>query len=228
MTCERYWREGVVLAERGLDDPHREGCLDCARAHASRQELLEALPLIGADIPEDPYWQARVWERIEGTAARPPWRWRWQLAGALAAAAALLLWIGVGRDRSGRDQPDEVRPSVEVTESDVPIRSTVVNGNHRHTGHVRDHLLAKAGATSEIRIYRENHLVLQCPSPQASAECVRDPHLTTVDLLLSVPGTYDVIIIGAPFTLPPNRPDEDVAALESAALSYEEHIVVIR
>ena len=28
MTCERYWRDGVVLVERGLDDPHRDGCGD--------------------------------------------------------------------------------------------------------------------------------------------------------------------------------------------------------
>lgn len=223
MTCERYWRDGIVLVEHGADDPHRDGCDDCVRAHASRQELIEALAMIGDDVPEDPYWQAKVWERIEGTRtpARPPWRWRWQLAGALAAAAVLvLLWIGVRR-------PEEVRPSVEIIESDVPIRATAVNNERRHRGHVRDHLLAKAGTSSEIRIYRENALVLQCPSPRASPDCVRDTHLTSVDLLLLVPGTYDVIIIGAPFALPPNRPDEDVAALESHSVPYEEHTVLV-
>jgi hypothetical protein len=223
MTCERYWRHGIVLVEHGADDPHRDGCDDCARAHASRQELIEAVAMIGDDIPEDPYWQAKVWERIEGTHARPPWRWRWQLAGALAAAAVLVLWLCVGRNR-----PEEVRPYVAVIESDVPIRATVVNGDRRHSGHVGDHLFARAGAISEIRIYRENRLVLQCPSQQASPDCVRDTHLTSVNLLLAVPGMYDVIIIGAPFALPPSRPDEDVAALETAAVSYEEHTVRVR
>lgn len=222
MTCERYWRDGIVLVEHGADDPHRDGCDDCVRAHASRQELIEALAMIGDDVPEDPYWQAKVWERIEGSRARPPWRWRWQLAGALAAAAVLVLWLGVGRDR-----PEQVRPSVMIIKSDVLIRSAASNASDRLFAHVKDLIHVDAGGGAEIRIYRANRVVLQCRPQQVPDGCVRDRHRTTVDLPLSIPGAYDVIVIDAPFPLESGQLDEDVGALESAAASYYERKVLV-
>jgi len=65
MTCERYWREGVVLYERGEIDPHLEGCVDCQQAHATCAQMIEALPHVGDDIVGNPVWQTQVLERID-------------------------------------------------------------------------------------------------------------------------------------------------------------------
>jgi hypothetical protein len=210
MTCERYWRDGVLLVERGLDDPHRDGCEGCASAHASRQELIDALPLIGADVTGDPHWQAKVWQVIDGRPARPPWRWRWQLAGVLAAAAAIALWIGLDRAR-----PRDVRPSVAVIETGPPRRSGAP--------HVDDHLQVFAGKDSDVWIYRETRLVLQCRPRQASDLCAPDPDGMTINMKLSLPGEYHVIITMAPFALEPSgKLDDDLGALESAGAAYRD------
>jgi hypothetical protein len=217
MICERYWRDGIVLVERGIDDPHRDGCEDCARAHASRQELIDALPLIGMDMTGDPYWQTKVWQVIDGKAARAPWRWRWQLGGALAALAVLALWIGL--DRAGlRD----VRPRVAIIETGAPRRS------EGGAAHVDDRLQVFAGEASDVWIYREDRLVLQCQAHAASDRCRPDPHGMTAEMVLSTPGEYRIIVTTAPFPLPPSgKLDDDLAKLESAPAAYkDEHLSV--
>ena len=207
MICERYWRDGVVLVERGLDDPHRAGCDDCARAHASRQELIDALPLIGADVTGDPYWQAKVWQRIDRP-ARASRRWRWQLAGVVAAATAIALWIGLDLTR-----PRDARPRVVIIETGQPRRS--------EDPHVDDRLQVFVGKDSDVWIYREGHLALKCRPQQAAGLCIPDPDGMTIDMVLSIPGEYRIIITMAPFPLPPSgKLDEDLAALESAGASY--------
>jgi hypothetical protein len=211
MICEHYWRDGVVLVERGLDDPHRDGCEDCARAHASRQELIDALPLIGADVTGDPFWQAKVWQVIDEP-ARAPRRWRWQLAGALAAASAIALWFGLDRAR-----PGDARPSVAIIETGPQKRSGAP--------HVDDHLQVFAGEGSDVWIYRDGRIVLQCRAHQATAVCVPDPDGMTVDLVLKLPGEYRIIVTLAPFALAPSgKLDEDLAALESAGAAYKDFL----
>jgi hypothetical protein len=64
-SCDRYWRAGVLLAERGEPDPHRDHCAACREAHAARDELVAALSLVAATANGEPGWQARVWSRIE-------------------------------------------------------------------------------------------------------------------------------------------------------------------
>jgi len=211
MICERYWRDGIVLVERGLDDPHRDGCEDCARAHASRQELIDALPLIGADVTGDLFWQAKVWHVIDGRPARSPSRRRWQLAGALAAVSVIALWIGLDRARSR-----EVRPHVAVIETG-PVRRS-------EGAHVGDHLQVFAGEDSDVWIYREGRLALQCRAHQASHGsdgCVQAPEHMVVDLVLKTPGEYRILVTLAHFALPPSgKLDEDLASLVSAGVSY--------
>lgn len=215
MTCERYWREGIVLFERGLDDPHREGCEDCTRAHASRHELIEALPLIGAGYTGDSRWQARVWERIDGERPHAPWRWRWQLAGALTLACIVALWIGRGRTPSG-----DVRPRVDIIKQDVAMRSL--------DAHVDDRLRVTVGEGADVWIYRAGRLVASCRAGQVSDRCAPDAHGMVVELPLSTPGTYAVIITAAPFSRQPRGSlDEDRAALESSGASYTEKPVSV-
>jgi hypothetical protein len=209
MICERYWRDGIVLVERGLDDPHRDGCEDCARAHASRQELIDALPLIGADVTGDPFWQAKVWHVIDGRPARSPRRWRWQLAGALAAVSVIALWFGLDRAR-----PREVRPRLE----------TIATGPVKRSGaaHTDDRLQVFAGKDSDVWIYREGRLVLQCRAHEVSDRCVPDPHGMTVEMVLSLPGEYRVVVTTAHFALAPRgKLEEDLATLESAGAGHQ-------
>lgn len=229
MSCERYWREGIVLVERGLDDPHREGCEDCMRAHASRQELIEALPLIGAGTTGDPHWQAKVWQRIDRERGRAPWRWRWQLAGALAVVCVVALWIGVGRVRPGDErariqerQRVATLAQVDIISGGVPMRSGTGDA------HVDDRLKVTVAETSDVWIYRDGRLALACPARQVSDSCAPNAHGMVVEMLLSRPGTYKVIVTATPVALPRGVLDADRAVLETAGISYVEHPVQVR
>jgi len=211
MTCERYWREGIVLVERGLDDPHRVTCADCASAHASRQELIEALPLIGAGRTGDLRWQAQVWRRIDGARGFRLARWGWPIASVLAAACAVVLWLG----RAGA--PDG-RPTFETFQDGVARRgSSLVVGVQ---------LRVRVNATSEVWVYRGDRLVVHCPTPKDA--CRRDASGMTVDAILATAGRYHAFAIEAPAVVPSGDLDHDSAALESAGTSYVVRHFVVR
>ena len=211
MTCDRYWREGIVLVERGLDDPHRATCADCTSAHASRQELIEALPLIGAGRTGDPRWQAQVWRRIDGARGAGLLRWRWQIASVLAAACVVVLWLGRGT------QPDG-RPTFETFQDGVAMRSSSVVAGAR--------LRVRVQATSEVWIYRGDRLILRCPT-QAAA-CARDAGGMTVETILATAGRYHAFAVEGPVAAPSGALDPDIAALESARTSYVVRLLQVR
>lgn len=211
MRCSLYWREGIVLVERGLDDPHRASCADCTRAHASRQELIEALPLIGASYTGDPHWQAKVWRRIDGGDAHRAWRWRWPLAGALTVACVMALWIGLGRTR-----PDDVRPRREIVAGAEAKRSEP----ELEFADRNDHLRVTVGESSEVWIYRGEDLMLRCRAREVSDRCAPDSHGMIVEMVLSSSGEYQVIVVDAPVAMPRGLLDKDLAALESARTKY--------
>ncbi|TMQ05953.1 MAG: hypothetical protein E6J91_39235, partial [Deltaproteobacteria bacterium] len=97
MTCDHYWRDGILLVESGEPDPHRDTCVVCRREHQGREELVRALPLVGGTTTGDPNWEARVWSRIARLEPPRGPRW-WRLGGGLAAACALvLMWWTLGR-----------------------------------------------------------------------------------------------------------------------------------
>lgn len=236
MMCDRYWRDGIVLVERGLDDPHRDGCMDCTRAHAARRELVEALPLIGADHTGDPHWQAKVWRRIDGERVRAPWRWSWQLAGGFAVALVVALWIGLGR-------PADVRPTLPAvaiqTSPDGPKSMTdyaiiapgsavAMRSSSADEAHVDDTLRVTVGKTSDVWIYRDGRLELQCRAGQVSAGCAPNAHGMVVELVLSRPVVYQVIVVEAPLAPPGSTLDEAHAALKTADIHYDEHPVRVR
>jgi hypothetical protein len=215
MTCERYWREGILLVERGVDDPHRSACADCTSAHASRQELVEALPLIGAGRAGNPRWQRDVWRRIDRKRAPVLGRWRWPLASLLAVACVVALWLG-----RGGLQPGEARPVFEAVEGDVAMRTSSVVAGAR--------LRVRVNATSEVWLYRAGHLELRCRARQGSGVCARDPGGMTVETVLATVGRYTAFAVEAPGAPPPDQLDEARAALESAGTRYLEHRIVVR
>jgi hypothetical protein len=223
MMCERYWREGIVLVERGLADPHREGCPDCTRAHASRQELVDALPLIGAGDTGDPDWQDGVWRRIDGERAHAAWRWRWPLVGPLAVACAIALWIGLGR--SG---PGDPRPVFAIVAQGELMRSTSAATSTSIPAHVDDHLRVTVGEAFDVWIYRAGRIELQCRARQVADRCTPSSDGMVVELVLSMPEVYQVIVVKAPpVGLRLRGLDDDRAALESAGILYEEHKVSV-
>ena len=198
MTCDRYWRDGIVLVERGLDDPHRHGCMDCRQAHAARQELIDGLPLIGAGRTGDPGWQAKVWQRIDGESDRAPRRWRWQI-GALAAACAVALWFAVGRERSAGVQIEVIAKEGDVKRSSDP--------------HVDDRLRVRVGKTSAVWIYRAEDPILRCWPGDVSEGCTLNSDGVVAETVLSRRGKYEVIVIHVPVAPPPGKLDSDLAAL---------------
>jgi hypothetical protein len=219
MTCERYWRDGILLVERGVGDPHRDGCADCTRAHASRRELVEALPLIGRSYTGDLRWQANVWRRIDGEAAREPWRWRWPLAGAVAVACVVALWIG----RGGHRRVDEP-PQFAIDRLDVAMRSSSGDAD----AHVDDRLRVTLGATTEVWIYRDGDFELRCHARQVSDGCAPSPDGKSLEVVLSTTGVYHALAIEAPAAPPGRRLDDDRAALTSAGAKPFEYSVTVR
>jgi len=208
MTCDRYWREGIVLVERGADDPHRHSCADCTAAHAARQELVDSLPLVGGGYTGDPRWQAGVWRRIQ--AERPPARalWRWKLASGLATACMVLLAFGLFR---GGGPGDEARPSFAYLSGPAAMRA---GSGH----HVDDRLRIAVGDTAEVRIYHGDHLLLRCGPRESKPGCTPDDRGMIVELPLAVPGPYAALVFDASAALPAVGYDHDRAALDAAGV----------
>jgi hypothetical protein len=215
MTCDRYWREGIVLVERGMDDPHRAECADCVTAHASRQELIEALPLVGAGHTGDPRWQAQVWRRIDGESGSVLARWRWQLAGVLAVACAVALWVG----RAGTRDADG-RPTFETIRDGVAMRSGSVVAGAR--------LRVRVDATSEVWLYYGDRLMHRCRAQQDFDGCVREPGGMMVEVVLATAGRYVAFAVEGPVAPPLDALDEGRAALDSAGARYVEQKLVVR
>ena len=230
MTCDRYWREGILLVERGLPDPHREGCTDCQRAHASRDELIDALPLIGEGYTGDPRWQSNVWERIDGKPARAL-KWLWPVSGAFAVACLLLLLLSVGlvggiqrpspQQENAQDSlvPHEVLAIVKVVPRQDAMRSKPGNvDDHLQTVRVDDSLRISARLTSEIWVYYGEKMVLRC-GPHVSADrCTTDATRRTIDMRLSRLGRYEVVVFEDAVGPPSGRLHEDLASLERAGI----------
>lgn len=93
MKCEHYWRDGLLRVEQGEQDPHRDACVDCRRAHAQRDQLVRALSGVGATSAGAPDWQAQVWIRIAREEAARARHSYWLAAGLAAACAAIVVCV---------------------------------------------------------------------------------------------------------------------------------------
>ncbi len=170
MSCERYWREGALLADRGEPDPHRETCEVCRREHEAREQIIRALPLVGSEAAGDPAWQARVWSRIaqlEAPRSRPARSWWYWGGGAVALGTAMLLWWMGGR----REMPRGAAPMIELIPGGT-MRSASLDSPSPG-----DRVRLSAHPGEEARIYRAGRLVLRCAPGQAQ----RGPHHELTD-----------------------------------------------
>jgi hypothetical protein len=195
MTCDRYWSEGILLAEQGQPDAHRETCADCQRAHARRAELVGVLPLVDAMRTGNPRWKQGVWREVDRVAQV---RRAWWIGGSLvtAAAAALVLWLAV------RPPAAATRLEIELVSGPVAMRS--------QTARVGDTMRVNPRHGEEVRFYRARRLLARCAAgaPQCQIE-------------LRTAGDYQIVIIdpGAP---PPAAQtlDGDIAAVVSSGGNY--------
>jgi hypothetical protein len=196
MTCRRYWREGIVLVERGDDDPHRETCVDCRRAHAARHELVRAIPMSNAPPGGESDWQARVWQQIavEGKRRLPApstSRWWWSLAPAFAACIVLVMGYRMRqRDLDQLGEPLAVTytsPRIEIISGPVVKRST--------SARVGDRVRISARAGDDIRLYRAERLVMRCTGKTQSPECIRTERAIVAETAFETPGDYQLVVI---------------------------------
>ena len=231
MTCERYWREGVVSYERGEIDPHLESCVDCQQAHAACAQMIEALPHVGDDVVGDPFWQAKVLERVDAREARPWSKWSWWLGGAFAGACAIFcVWLVVGR----KPDLDDIHYGITKTESGVTRRSATRmgeprepdSGSKQRSASIDDAVTITVRPTEEIRVYRADRLVLRCPT--LNPRCVTDERSVVAHAVFETAGEYQVVVIkppaGAPKPIaePVGNLDGDLSAVVSAGGDYEE------
>jgi hypothetical protein len=221
MTCERYWREGILLEERGEHDPHRETCDDCQRAHREREQLVRALPEVGAASSGDPDWQRHVWRRIARQETSRARRSYW-LGGGLAAVGALAAialyvtreappdgWIAGDAERSAGGP----RPRIEIVSSRASMRSS--------SARVGDRVRISVRPGSEVRIYRADRLVLRCPAWQTSPGCTPDAAGLVADTALTTAGDYQLVTITSATVDPAGARDQDLAAVMDAGGDYK-------
>lgn len=212
MTCERYWREGITLVERGEPDPHRPSCEDCRRAHAARNELVYALPLIGHQADGDPRWQDRVWRRIDREASRSVLP-RCVMGAFAAACATTLFWFLWDRPAPGGEVAVEGLPRIEIISGPVAMRST--------SARVGDRVRISAESDDDIRVYRAEQLMLRCSARQASTGCVRTAHGLVSETTLETAGEYQLVVIKSGTVEPAGTLATDLAAIVAVHGEYQ-------
>jgi len=245
MRCEHYWREGILLVERGQLDPHRDDCLDCRREHEARSTLVRALRLVGAGTG-DPQWQAKVWQQI-GREKRPSWgggRSAWfPVASALAAACVLLAVVQV-RGLSHRDHIDGgIATRSKVTIAPAEQRRVHRGGSRPDeaseptrplSASVGERVRIWAAPYQEVRIYRGQGLIARCAAPvPMSARCAVSALGVVAEQVLERPGMYQVVIapmgiLAAPPSGEASSLERDLAALTAGGVGHELRSIAVQ
>jgi len=217
MTCERYWRDGILEVERGEHDAHRDGCDDCRRAHQARDRIVRALPRVGAATTGDPGWQTQVWSRIARAETSRVRRSHW-LGGGLAAACAIALVCAIVIRRPAGDQLAQraaapgPRPRIEIVSGRLAMRST--------SARVGDRVRIAVLPGGEVRLYRAGQLVLRCPAWRRAPGCAPDLLGLVADAELATAGDYQIALISSISAEPVGTLDRDLAAVVAAGGTY--------
>ena len=244
MRCEHYWRDGILLVERGRSDPHRDDCLECRREHEARASLVRALQQVGAG-GGDPRWQARVWKQIEQERARASARPRWvPWASAFAVACVLVVIVQAGglfhREREGDGAGIAIAaapPVVNVAPAEHrrTLRADTAGSKRLMPASIGDHAQAWAAPDQEVRIYRNEVLLARCAAgvPVSSA-CVHGGFGVVVDRILELPGKYQLVFAPVGFLAAPADGvgaaslDHDLAELTAHGVGYDQRTILVR
>jgi hypothetical protein len=227
MSCELYWREGILRVERGEPDPHRDSCAECQREHLAREEIIHALPLVAAGELGDPSWEALVWARIaRQERVKPRVVWFWASMAATACVLILASWM-ILRDREADQLLAEDAPMIEVMQGPMAMRS-LRSSRSPSEMNVGDQLRITAKRGDEVRVYHNNDLVFACPAGTTSGGCVSDDHGLIAEAKLSMPGQYALVLITPPDrsrrrAMPPpvGGLAKDLTALTDAGCNYQ-------
>lgn len=196
------------MVEQGLTDLHRETCDDCKHAHSSRDELVRALPSVGASRGRAD-WQRRVWQQIAREQQRTPSRRTWFLGGA-AAALCVIMIVMLGR-RIGTPAPEVYDTAVTIEKGPTKKRGDAQVG---------DRVRTLLNPSDEVRIYRGPELVGRCSRQIAAPGCTRDEHGSVAMYSLETAGDYVVVIITSGTVEPAGSFDRDLARIVEANVKY--------
>ena len=217
MTCERYWRDGILEVERGEHDSHRDGCADCRRAHQARDRIVRALPRVGAGATGAPDWQTQVWSRI-ARAETSRVRRSHRVGGGLAAACAVAVVCVFLTRRPAGDQLAQLaaepqpRPRIEIVSGRLAMRST--------SARVGDRVRIAVLPGGAVRLYRAGQLVLRCPAWRRAPGCAPDLLGLVADAELATAGDYQIALITSITAEPRGSLDRDLAAVVAAGGTY--------
>lgn len=239
MRCEHYWRDGILLVERGRSDPHRDDCLDCRREHEARTSLVRALQQVGAG-GGDPRWQARVWKQIAQerarASARPAWL-PWASAFAVACVLVVVVQAGGLLEREGNGTALATAPAVvDIAEQPRTLRAdTTSDPKQPLPASIGDHVRVWAAPHQEVRIYRGEILLGRCSAAAPrSPSCQHGGLGVVVDRALDRPGKYQLVIAPSEIlAAPPDGGgaaslDSDLAALIKGGVGYELRAITVR
>jgi bacterioferritin-associated ferredoxin len=124
----------------------------------------------------------------------------------------VLLWLVIHRGERRGDQPDEVRPRIEVVPGEVAMRST--------SARVGDRVRVLVPPADEVRIYRADHLVLRCPVGSSGGGCRSDARGLVAEALIATTGDYQLVIVKSATADPAGSRDRDLGAIVAAGGDY--------
>jgi hypothetical protein len=184
---------------------HLAGCKLCQAALRGRaqEEVIVATAHGHAEQPRPITTSPRHrGARRHGAVILPP----------LLAAAALVIWLVATRDG------EQTRP-IELSYTTAK-HGPVARGSDVHPGDVL-RLVARGGRHRAIWMYLDARaLVIACPG---SAQCISSDDELTLDVLVTTPGQYSIIALGAaePIVVPHGPLDVRLAAATSAGVVFK-------
>jgi hypothetical protein len=216
--CQHFDRQGLLLQERGLTDPHLATCPECQQRSAGTDALrrqLRELPIIAASTN----WEQGVWDRIDGgRRARGRRRGWWAVLPVLVGAVAVVLLV-----RS--------RPSLH---DETPGPTALALAFESPADRVRGAGGIAVGATlvmtasalrqpyAEFRLYRDGSgLLIRCAE---QPPCERRGASLRGRFKLPAIGRYRLVLVVAPAPASPPAGiyDRDLAALTVTGATYLE------
>lgn len=217
--AERAESEWLRARER---DPHAPApSPQIPRDHARLEHVLGNLAVEATDES----WHDEVLKLAAASTATAPRRWwqwpafRWGAIAATTAAAAVVVLL-------------LLRPRTTAPDRELELeirRGSVVRGDTREAA-VGDHLIIRTRprGASELRVYRaDGPLVARCPGGPACTNSAAD--LYAIDLVLSAPVRYEVIlVVGANAAPPESTLDDFVNAAVAAKARIEQYPIDVR
>ena len=222
-TCRHFDREGLARAERGLPDPHVDGCADCQAARADYERVRGALAETGAALTPRAGWEARVFATIDRAPPQASRRGWWLAGGVVAMAAAAAVWW-----RLGRVPPPT--PGSQLAELETRRGTEVVRGRGPAVGEGLS--IKYRGDRAAIWLYRDDARLVACSRMELDTPNSRDATcmLTAGAVLIEIDhltaATYHVVTVQTELRAPKTL-DAALALLIRADVRYQDRELIV-